>query len=151
MQYKYLIPDHGAYRIKDSLSLLHAILAAWLFVGVALVYYSTHHKTGLFLIAFNSLVLLWKKLKPPKTSIAPNEKIIAIDTGVRGKKLLQYHFSDFEGFEIETVYWMRIPVNTELFGRFNASGKSSRHILGQSFSRARMQHLSNELDEIIKK
>ena len=150
MHYKYLISDEDTYRLKSSFSLFHAILSAWLFIGIALVYYNSYYKSGLFLIVFNSLILIRMLLRPPKTGIAPHEKIIRINTQVRGRKPLQYHFSDFQGFELQTVYCMRIPVNTELFGCFASNGKNCRHILGQSFSRKRMQHLSNELDEIIK-
>lgn len=148
MLYKLLLPDGKTYRIKNSVSLLHVILILWLFIGIVIIVYSEYTKTGISIIAFIWLlvVLIW--VRPSKTRILPSEQIIRIDTGVRGKEPLQYHFSDFEGFEIQTVYYMRIPVNTELFVRFNINGSSHRHVLGQSFGRKRMQQLCNELETV---
>lgn len=147
---QYLIPDGNAYRIKTSVSLVHIILVLWLLIGIALFVYSSYSKTGICIIAFIALILVLMLTRPSKTRIIPEEKLIKIDTGVRGKAPLQYHFSDFSGFELATVYCLRLPVNTELFARFGRGASSKRHVLGQSFGRKKMQQLSNELAAIFK-
>ncbi|WP_206541005.1 hypothetical protein [Chryseobacterium angstadtii] len=149
MSYKYLIPDGKAYKITTFVSLAHIILVAWLFIGIATVVYSAYFKTGLSLIAFTVLIIVLMLLRSSKTRLFPEEKMIKIDTGVRGKEPIQYPFSDFSGFELETVYYLRLPINTELFVRFGTGETSKRHVLAQSFGKRKIQQLYNELEEIL--
>ncbi|UIR54476.1 hypothetical protein LZQ00_09345 [Sphingobacterium sp. SRCM116780] len=150
MQYISLIREGNGYRIKNVVSPAHVIFVIWLLVGIGVFVYSSYTKTGLSVIAFTLLVLILMILRSSKTRIIPDEKIIKIDTGIRGKEPIQYSFSDFISFELETVYYLRIPLNTELYGRFSADRKTNRHLLGQSFGKGGMQQLSNELEEFLK-
>lgn len=151
INYKYLIPDGNDYKIKNFISLHHVVVVAWWLTGIAMAVYSTYLKTAIMIIAFTSLILILMLLKSSKNRIIPSEKIINIDTGAWRKGPIKYSFSDFDGFELETVYYLRIPLNTELHGRFiSANGKIKRHLLGQSFGKRTMQQLCNELEEFLK-
>jgi len=36
---------------------------------------------------------------------------------------------------MDTIYWLRIPINSTLYARFNCEGKTNRHVVSQSFGR----------------
>lgn len=121
MLYKLLLPDGNTYRIKNSVSLLHVILILWLFIGIVIIVYSEYTKTGISIIAFIWLlvVLIW--VRPSKTRILPAEYIIWIDIGVREKNLYNITSPISKVLKFRPVNYMRIPVNTELFVRFNTT------------------------------
>lgn len=149
--YRLLIPDGNSFRIKKFLSFFHIIIAAWLFIGIVVLKYSDNIKTGISLIVFALLLGTLLVLRPSKTRIFPHEKIIVIDTGVRGKVPERYNFSDFVGFDLQVIKWIGgISVNATLYRRFSTTDKTKRYELGSSVSKKKMQQLSNELTPILK-
>jgi len=152
MAYKYLIPDGNSYRIKNTISFFHLIIIAWLLIGIALMIYSEYLKTGLGIIGFTSFLLVLMLFRHSKTRIFPNEKMIKIDRGVRGKEPVAYSFSEFESFDLQIIKWvMGIPLNTSLYAHFKSADKVNRYELGSSLSKKGMQQLHNELEEIFNK
>lgn len=152
MAYKSLISEGESYRIKNSISFMHLIIVAWLLIGITLVIYSTYLKTGMGIIAFTALILILTLLRPTKTRIFPEKKVIQIDAGVRGKEPEHYNFADFEGFDLQVIKWiMGIPLNASLHVHFKNGDKLRRYELGASLSKKKMQRLHNELEEIINK
>lgn len=151
MSYLYLKKDESNYKIRTLVSLFHVMIIAWWLVGIAIVVYSEYLKTGIVIITFTSSILILMLMKSSKTRIIPSEKIIKIDTRVWRKDPIQYSFLDFHGFELQTVYYLRIPVNSELHGLFiSVNGNINRHLLGESLGKRSMQLLCNELEEFLK-
>jgi len=148
MHYKYLLHDGIGYKIRNMFSLIHFSIFVWFLIGILLFFYSENTTTGLSFIV-STFVFILMLLIPSKTKILPHEKIFKISAGAWRKEPHQYRFSDFEGFDVETMCYIGIPVNTVLFGRFIFNGKRKRYFLAQSFKKAKMQGLAQELDELI--
>ncbi|MGJ1432467.1 hypothetical protein ACR79M_13095 [Sphingobacterium spiritivorum] len=148
--YKYLTPVGNGYKLRSFISFFHVIIVVWWLIGIAIVVYSDHFKTGLSIIAFTSLLLVLVVLRNSKTRIFPDDKNFRIDTGVRGQAPLQYSFSEIERLEIQVIKWIfGIPIHVTLYVKFKSADKTKRFELASSFSKKNIQQLYNELEEVL--
>jgi len=147
--YKYLIMEGNAYKIRTFIALQHIILIIWFFIGLFMFAYGEYIKTGIGIVSFTLLILVLMILRPSKFRVCPQDQRIQVDRAKLEKPPDSYSFSDFSSFEMDTIYWLRIPINSTLYARFNFEGKTNRHVVSQSFGRGPMQVLSNELGKLI--
>ncbi|MBB6369671.1 hypothetical protein [Chryseobacterium shigense] len=149
--FQYLIPEGETYKIKQFFSFHHLILCMWFLIGIAVLTYSDYIKTGIAIIVISSLIIVLLLLKPSKIRVYPYGKILKVDVPGRGRYQDTFDFNQILGFELEALSFARIPLGAYLYVKAtDNTGKETKHFLGSSFGKKKMQELSNELDQIFK-
>jgi hypothetical protein len=141
--------EGDTYKVRPFIALQHIILIIWFFIGLFMFVYGEFIKTGIGIVSFTLLILILMILRPSKFRVFLHDQQIQVDRAKLEKTPDSYAFSDFISFELDTIYWLRIPINSTLYARFNFEGKTNRHVISQSFGRGPMQVLSNELEKLI--
>jgi len=149
--FRCLIPEGNAYKIKQFFSFHHLILCIWLLIGLAILQYSGHTKTGITIIIIAVLFIFFLLLKPSKIRVYPDDKMLQVDVPGRGLYQDRFYFNQIQGFELQTIEMARIPLGAYLYIKImDDNGKEGKHVMGSAFGKRRMQELSNELDQIFK-
>ncbi|UWX61777.1 hypothetical protein N0B40_05720 [Chryseobacterium oranimense] len=149
--FQYLIPEGETYKIKQFFSFHHLVLCIWLLIGFAVLKYSNNTKTGIAIIVITALLIILLILKPSKTRVYPYGRILRVDVPKRGMHQDTFGFDQVLGFKLETFSFARIPLGAYLYVKtIDNKQKETKHLIGSSFGKKKMQLLCNELDQIFK-
>ncbi|WKK58541.1 hypothetical protein [Sphingobacterium sp. BN32] len=150
MNYKFLINEGTGYKTRHHFSLFHFIPLIWVILGIALIIYFDHLKMGAGISLVSLLFFLIIMSKKSNLRIYPQDRLIRVnrDRYAMGPDL--YSFSDLEEFELETLYLLRIPINTTLYARFRLEDRCYRRTVTMSFYRTNILFLLEELEAVVK-
>ncbi|HFK5571271.1 TPA: hypothetical protein ACG0AO_003094 [Elizabethkingia meningoseptica] len=145
-EFKHLNKHSTGYLVKQYPSFQHAIVIAWILIAIVIIIKTSYLKTGIVLLVVFSLLTILA-FRFPKICIDKASGFITVNMGDK-KRQKQYSFSDFESFELQTLYIGFIPLGSFLYANFKNTSKIKRPLISQSFGKKRMQELYNELEQI---
>lgn len=151
MYYKYLIENGNSYQAKRCLCLLNLIPLVSILLGLILVVYLEHVNIGLAMTSIAFMFFLIFFAKNSRVQIFPNEKLIQLDPDRYKNGPYAYSFSELHVLELETLYLMRIPLNTTLYAVFHHEHTYQRRAIAMAFDARKMYSLKNELEILIRK
>ncbi|WP_407483311.1 hypothetical protein [Elizabethkingia meningoseptica] len=146
-EFKHLNKHNSGYLVKQYPSFQHTIVIAWILIAIVIIVKTSYLKTGIVLLVVFSLLTILS-FRFPKTCIDKASGFITVNVDDK-KRQKHYRFSDFEGFELQTLYIGFIPLGSFLYANFKNTSKLKRPVISQSFEKKRMQELYNELEQII--
>lgn len=149
MYYKYLIENGNCYQARRCLCLLNLIPLVSVLLGLILVVYLEHVNIGLAmtLIAFVFFLIFFSKKS--RIQIFPNEKLIELDPDRYKNGPYAYSFSELHVLELETLYLMRVPLNTTLYAVFHNEDTYHRRAIAMAFDARKMSFLKDELENLL--
>lgn len=148
--FKHLQKEGTAYQVKQYLSLQHIIAIIWVLISIAVMGNTIYLKTGIIMLIF-SLLLLIASFIPPKIYFDPASNLLSVVNRGLNRRKFMYDLKDFEGFELQTMYVLFIPLGCYLYANFKNISRFKRPVISQSFSKRTMQEIVNELEDINKK
>ncbi|KAA2217771.1 hypothetical protein [Chryseobacterium sediminis] len=148
--FKHIKRESSGYGVKQYIAFQYIIGVAWICISILLIINTSYLKTGIVLLIF-SILLTIVSFIPPKVNFDPeNQLLIVTHNGLNRKKFI-YRLEDFAGFELQTFRLGFIPLGCYLYANFKNVSHFKRPVISQSFSKRKMQEITNELEDINKK
>lgn len=134
---KHLEREGTDYIVKQYVSLQHCIVMIWVLISIVVIISTSYLKTGIIMFVF-SLLLTIVAFMPPRVSFNFISKSLTVANRGLNRRKFTYDLNDFEGFELQTIRIVIIPLGCFLYADFKNVSHFKRPVISPSFSKKKM-------------